>query len=186
MKNLQIISEFISKYMALIILFTALIALFCPDNFLFIKSSYINYLLMVIMFGMGLTLKPKDFVLVFSHPKEIIMGSIAQYTIMPILALFLSRLFNLDTALTAGVILVGACPGGTASNVITYLSKGDIALSVCMTSVNTLLSVILTPLITYLFLKTTVEIDAVGMIFSIINIILLPIILGFLVFFHFF
>ena len=133
---------------------------------------------MVIMFGMGLTLKSGDFVLIFSRPKEIIWGVISQYAIMPLLALGLCCLFHLDSALMAGVILVGTCPGGTASNVITYLSKGDVALSVCMTSVNTLLSPVLTPLITYLILKTTVETNVSTMFIGIVNVILVPIILG--------
>ncbi len=181
MDKLNKIPEFIGKYMALIILIVAFCSLFFPNYFLFIKTSYINYLLMVIMFGMGLTLKSKDFVLIFSHPKEIIAGSIAQYTIMPAIAIGLSSLFHLDSALTAGVVLVGTCPGGTASNVITYLSKGDIALSVCMTSVNTLLAPILTPLITYMILKTTVETNISAMFIGIINVILIPIILGIII-----
>ena len=178
MEKLNKISEFIGKYMAIIILIVAFASLFFSDYFLFIKTSYLNYLLMIIMFGMGLTLKSKDFILILSHPKEIILGSIAQYTVMPALAFCLSRLLNLDLTLTAGVILVGTCPGGTASNVITYLSKGDVALSVCMTSVNTLLSPVLTPFITYLILKTTVETNVWAMFTGIINIILVPIILG--------
>ena len=178
MDKINKISEFIGKYMAIIILIIAFLSLFFSNNFLWIKTSSINYLLMVIMFGMGLTLKSEDFVLVFSHPKEIAFGAASQYLIMPLLALGLSYLFHLDSALTAGVILVGTCPGGTASNVITYLSKGDVALSVCMTSVNTLLSPILTPLITYLMLKTTVETNIWAMFLGIINVILVPIILG--------
>ncbi len=181
MDKINKISEFIAKYMAVIILIIAGFSLFFPSNFLWIKTSYINYLLMIIMFGMGLTLKPDDFVLVFSHPKEIICGAFSQYLIMPLLALCLSSLFHLDAALTAGVILVGTCPGGTASNVITYLSKGDVALSVCMTSVNTLLSPVLTPLITYFMLKTTVETNVWAMFLGIINVILVPIILGIIV-----
>ena len=172
------ISEFIGKYMAIIVLIIAIFSLFFPGRFLWIKTSYINYFLMIIMFGMGLTLKSNDFVLVFSNPKEIVCGAISQYTIMPLLALLLSSLFHLDSALTAGVILVGTCPGGTASNIITYLSKGDVALSVCMTSVNTLLSPILTPLITFFILKTTVETNIGVMFIGIINVILVPIILG--------
>ena len=175
------ISEFITKHIAVIILIIAVLSLFFSSNFLWIKTSYINYLLMVIMFGMGLTLKASDFALVFSHPKEIIWGAISQYLIMPLLAFSLSYSFHLDSALMAGVILVGTCPGGTASNVITYLSKGDVALSVCMTSVNTLLSPILTPLITYLMLKTTVETNIWAMFLGIINVILVPIILGIIV-----
>ena len=172
------ISELIGKYIAIIVLLTAFFSLFFPNNFLWIKTSYINYLLMIIMFGMGLTLNANDFILVFSHPKEIVSGAISQYVIMPILALSLCYLFHLDSALMAGVVLVGTCPGGTASNVITYLSKGDVALSVCMTSVNTLLSPILTPLITYSILKTTVETNVWTMFIGIINVIIVPIILG--------
>lgn len=179
MKNkMNKISEFIVKYMAIIILAISFCSLFSPNYFIWVKTSYINYLLMIIMLGMGLTLKSDDFVLVFSHPKEIICGAASQYTIMPLLALGLSYLFNLDAGLTAGVILVGTCPGGTASNVITYLSKGDVALSVCMTSVNTLLSPILTPLITYLILNTTVKTDIWAMFIGITNIILVPVIIG--------
>ncbi len=181
MDKLNKICDFIGKYMAIIVLIVAFTSLFFSEYFLFIKTSYINYLLMIIMFGMGLTLKAKDFALILSHPKEIICGSFAQYTIMPVLAFCLCRLFNLDPALTVGVILVGTCPGGTSSNVITYLSKGDVALSVCMTSVNTLLAPIFTPLITYAILKTTVETDIKTMFIGIINVILVPIILGVIV-----
>ena len=178
MNKLNKISEFITKYMAIIILAVAFFSLLFSDNFLWIKTTSINYFLMVIMFGMGLTLKPNDFVLVFARPKEIVCGAFAQYLIMPLLALGLSYLFHLEPALMAGVILVGTCPGGTASNVITYLSKGDVALSVCMTSVNTLLSPILTPLITYLILRTTVETNIGTLFLGIINVILVPVILG--------
>ncbi|MCR4881193.1 MAG: bile acid:sodium symporter family protein [bacterium] len=178
MEKMNRISEFIGKHMAIIVLIIAVVSLFFSNHFLWIKTSYINYLLMIIMFGMGLTLKLDNFVMVFSHPKEIAWGAVSQYAIMPLLALGLSCLFHLDSALTAGVILVGTCPGGTASNVITYLSKGDVALSVCMTSVNTLLSPILTPLITFLILKATVETNILAMFLGIINVILVPIILG--------
>jgi len=169
------------KYMAIIVLVIAIISLLVPKTSLWIKTSWINYLLMIIMFGMGLTLNPKDFVLVFTKPKEVILGVIGQYTVMPLIAFGISYIFNLDAALTAGVVLVGTCPGGTSSNVITYFSKGDIALSVCMTSINTLLAPILTPLITFLLLNTTVKVDIMSMFLGIINVILIPIILGFII-----
>ncbi len=181
MDKLNKISEFISKYMALIILITAISSLFFSDYFLFIKTAYINYMLMIIMFGMGLTLKLKDFIPVLSHPKEIIFGSVVQYIAMPAIAFGLCYLFNLDAALMAGVVLVGTCPGGTASNVITYLSKGDLALSVCMTSINTLIAPIFTPLITYLILRTSVETNITVMFTGIINVILVPIIFGIII-----
>ena len=178
---MKTIKEFFIKYMALIVLLIALVALFAPQSALWISTSWINYLLMVVMFGMGMTLKPESFVLVFKRPKDILCGIFTQYTIMPLLAFGLSRMFGLDAALTAGVILVGTCPGGTASNVITYFSKGDIALSVSMTSVNTLLAPILTPLVTYLLLNTTVEVNMASMLLAIVNVILIPIVLGFII-----
>ncbi|MEE0674464.1 MAG: bile acid:sodium symporter family protein [Ruminococcus sp.] len=181
MKLLTKISESFGNYMAIIVLAVAALALFVPSSSLWIDTAWINYLLMIIMFGMGLTMKPRDFAPVFTRPKEILIGCAAQFIIMPSLAFGLSRLFGLDPALTAGVVLVGTCPGGTASNVITYLSKGDVALSVGMTGVNTLLAPLLTPAITYLLLQTTVKVDVWNMFWSIVTVILIPIALGFLI-----
>ena len=175
------ISEFVGKYMAVIVLAVAALALFVPGSCLWIRTSWINYLLMLVMFGMGLTLRPEDFVIVFKQPKNIVTGCLAQFTIMPLLAFGLGRAFGLEEGLLAGVILVGTCPGGTASNVMTYLSGGDVPLSVGMTSVNTLLSPVLTPAITYLLLRTTVRVDAAGMFFSIIRVVIVPILLGLII-----
>ena len=143
------ISDFTGKYMAAIVLAVAALALFAPQTCLWIQTSWINYLLMIVMFGMGLTLRLEDFAIVFKRPKDIIIGCIAQFTVMPLLAFALGKGFHLEAGLLAGVILVGTCPGGTASNVMTYLSNGDVPLSVGMTSVNTLLSPFLTPAITF-------------------------------------
>ena len=175
------VSEFVGKYMAVIVLVIAALALFVPKTCLWIQTSWINYLLMIVMFGMGLTLKPKDFAIVFKRPKDIIIGCIAQFTVMPLLAFLLGKIFGLEAGLLAGVILVGTCPGGTASNVMTYLAKGDVALSVGMTSVNTLLAPLLTPAITYFLLKTTVTVDVVSMFISIIKVVIIPIALGFII-----
>ena len=166
--------------MTAIILGVAGMALFVPKTALWIQTSWINNLLMIVMFGMGLTLNQKDFLMVFKRPKEILIGGMTQFTIMPILAFALGKVFGLDTALLAGVVLVGTCPGGTASNVMTYLAKGDVALSVGMTSANTLLAPILTPLITYLFLRTSIDINVLSMFFSIIKVVIVPIGLGLL------
>ncbi|MEE0693652.1 MAG: bile acid:sodium symporter family protein [Lachnospiraceae bacterium] len=181
MKTLEKISDFFGKHMALIVLAVAALALFVPESCLWIQTSWVNYLLMIVMFGMGITLKLEDFKLVFTRPKEIILGCIAQFTVMPLLAWLLGTVFQLDPALMAGVVLVGTCPGGTSSNVITYLSKGDVALSVGMTSVNTLLAPFLTPAITYLLLRTTVTVDPVSMFMSIIKVVIVPIALGFII-----
>ena len=148
MRILETISNFFGKFMALIVLAVAALALFVPVTCTWIQTGWVNYLLMIVMFGMGLTLKLEDFKLVFTRPKDIIIGCLAQFTIMPLLAFGLGKVFGLDAALLAGVILVGTCPGGTSSNVITYMSKGDVALSVGMTSVNTVLAPLLTPALT--------------------------------------
>lgn len=180
MKTLEKVSDFFGKYMAVIVLLVAALALFVPSSCLWVQTTWVNYLLMIVMFGMGLTLKLEDFKLVFTRPKDIIIGCLAQFTIMPLLAWLLGSLFRLDPALLAGVVLVGTCPGGTSSNVITYLSKGDVALSVGMTSVNTLLAPFLTPAITYLLLRTTVTVDPMNMFLSIIKVVIVPIALGFI------
>lgn len=175
------VSEAIGKYMAVIVLAVAVLALFLPQSCLWIQTSWVNYLLMIVMFGMGLTMKPSDFGVVFSRPKDMIVGCTAQFLIMPLLAFALGRLFGLSSELLVGVILVGTCPGGTSSNVITYLSKGDVALSVGMTSVNTLLAPLLTPALTYLFLRTSVDVDVKAMFISIIRVVVIPIGLGILI-----
>lgn len=175
------ICKLIADYMGVLVLLSALLALAFPDVLGHLKPSLINPLLGVIMFGMGLTLKPEDFRVVFSRPKDIIIGCLAQFTVMPLLAFALSRLFALNDALTVGVILVGCCPGGTASNVITYLAKGDLALSVGMTATSTLLAPLLTPLLVLLLVGETVDVNVVGMLLSILWVVILPIILGLLV-----
>ncbi len=179
MDILRKISRFFSKYMALIVIAMAVWALMMPETVSFIKTSYINTLLGIVMFGMGLTLKPQDFRIVFSHPKDVVIGTIAQFTIMPLLAFVLSRAFGLSPELTVGVILVGTCPGGTSSNVMTYLSKGDVALSVGITSVSTVLAPVMTPLLTYIYAGQTVDVNMLSMFLSIIQVVILPIVVGF-------
>ena len=175
------VSIFIGKNMAWIVLIIAALALFFPETCLWIHTKWINYLLMIVMFGMGLTMKLSDFAVVFKRPGDIIIGCSAQFIIMPLLAFALGKTFSLNDELLAGVILVGTCPGGTSSNVITYLSKGDTALSVGMTSINTLLAPFLTPLLTYLYLRTSVSVDAKAMFLSIIQVVIVPIGLGLLI-----
>ena len=181
MDFLRKVSELFGRYMAAIVVVVTVLALLVPQSSLWIQTSWINPLLMIIMFGMGLTLDPKDFALVFTRPKYILLGCLAQFLIMPALAYGLSLAFALDVGMMAGVILVGTCPGGTSSNVITYLSRGDVALSVGMTSVNTLLAPFLTPAITYLLLRTTISVDVVAMFMSIVQVVIIPIGLGFVI-----
>ena len=174
-------SDFVGRNMAWIVLIIAAAALLVPGTSLWIQTKWINYLLMIVMFGMGLTTKLSDFAIVFQRPRDIIIGCAAQFIIMPLLAFVLGKAFNLNDELLVGVVLVGTCPGGTSSNVITYLSKGDTALSVGMTSINTLLAPFLTPLLTYLYLRTSVSVDAKAMFLSIIQVVIVPIGLGVLV-----
>ena len=175
------ICHFISEYMGVIVLLTAVAALVFPSFFNIVSPKSINYLLGLVMFGMGLTLNARDFEVVFSRPKDVIIGCLAQFLIMPALAWLLARAFMLDDALAIGVVLVGCCPGGTASNVITYLSKGDLALSVGMTSVSTLLAPLLTPVLTWLLAGKDVNVDVVNMFMSILWVIIMPIALGLII-----
>ena len=175
------VSNLIGKYMAWIVLAIAALALFLPGTCLWIQTKWINYLLMIVMFGMGLTMKLADFTVVFKQPRDVITGCVAQFVIMPLLAFGLGKIFGLSDELLVGVVLVGTCPGGTSSNVITYLSGGDTALSVGMTSINTLLAPFLTPALTYLYLRTTVSVDVKSMFLSIIQVVLVPIGLGLLI-----
>ena len=170
--------HYISEYMGVLVLVAAVAALVMPSVFSDIKPTVINPLLGIIMFGMGMALKPDDFRIVISRPRDVIVGCVAQFTIMPLLAWTLSRVFALDEALTVGVVLVGCCPGGTASNVITYLAKGDLALSVGMTATSTLLAPVMTPLLVWLLAGKTVDVDMAGMLLSILWVVILPIMTG--------
>ena len=172
---------YISEYMGMLVLAASVLALIFPSVLQQIPTKSINYLLGVVMFGMGLTLNLQDFRIVFSRPKDVITGCMAQFTIMPLLAWGLARAFQLDEALALGVVLVGCCPGGTASNVITYLAKGDLALSVGMTGVSTLLAPLLTPLLTWALAGKSVHVDVLGMLLSILWVVIVPIAVGLII-----
>ena len=179
-KYMKKICDFIARWMGAMVLIVAAVALMVPESFSWIDTSAINPMLGVIMFGMGLTLSPADFKIVLSRPKDILIGCLTQFTVMPLLALALTWAFALPNELAIGVILVGCCPGGTASNVITYLAKGDLALSVGMTAASTLLAPLLTPLLVLALAGTMVDVDAVGMLMSIVYVVIAPIVCGLL------
>ena len=174
-------SEYVQRYTALVVLLIAGICLFFPAAGLWVQTSWINYLLMVVMFGMGLTMRIGDFVAVFTSPKEVIIGCVGQFAFMPFLAFLIGTAFGFGSELMAGLVLVGTCPGGTASDVMTYLAKGDVALSVSITAVNTLLAPILTPLLTLAYLDSTMDVDAISMFLSIVQVVIVPILLGLLI-----
>ena len=177
---MKTLCHYISEYMGVLVLLAAVVSLWWPASFSWIDTWIINPTLGVIMFGMGLTLSPQDFRIVLSRPKDILIGCLAQFTVMPLLALALTWAFSLPKELALGVILVGCCPGGTASNVITYLAKGDLALSVGMTATSTLLAPVLTPLLVWLMAGTMVDVDTVGMLLSIVYVVIAPIVVGLL------
>ena len=177
------IFEVVEKYFFIIILIAVAISLVYPNSFKWVLSEYnginiINLLLSIVLFTMGTTLKVDDFINVFKNPKAIGVGISAQYVIMPIMALMLASAFSLDTALTVGLVLVGTVPGGTASDVITFIAKGDVALSVSLTAVSTVISPILTPIITLLLIGNKIHFNPVDMFISIVGIVIIPIILG--------
>lgn len=178
MKILEKISSLAGKFMSIIVIVIAAFALFVPSSLNWIKTSWINTLLGIVMFGMGLTLRSLDFKAVFSQPKNVILGVLAQFTLMPLIAFFLVKIFNLPIELAAGVVLVGCAPGGTSSNVMTYLAKGDVALSVCMTAVSTLLAPIVTPALTWLLVGEKIDVQYIGMFISIVKVVIIPIVLG--------
>ena len=175
------ICDFIARWMGALVLLAAVVSMVMPEWFVWIDTWTINPLLGVIMFGMGMTLSPQDFRVVLSRPKDILVGCAAQFSIMPTLAWLLAKTFSLPPELALGVMLVGCCPGGTASNVITYLAKGDLALSVGMTAMSTVLAPLLTPLLVWVMAGTFVNVDTVGMLLSIVYVVIAPIVTGFLI-----
>lgn len=177
MKILERISQFAGNTFAVWVLLFAALAFFVPDGFTWI-APYISILLGIIMFGMGMTLSLDDFKEVIKQPKNVILGVIGQFTIMPLLAFGLAVAFRLPPEVAAGVILVGCCPGGTSSNVMTFLAKGNVALSVAITSCTTLLAPFVTPALILLLASKWLPVSAGDMFWSVVKIVLIPIILG--------
>ena len=177
MKLLENIGNFISKYMAILVILMAGAALAAPRTFTGI-APHVSLLLGVVMFGMGITLRGSDFRRILEYPRDVCIGVLAQFTIMPLLAWLLAKGFALSPDLAVGVILVGTCPGGTSSNVMTYLARGDVALSVSMTMITTLLAPLVTPFLTWQLAGAWVEVSFAAMMLSIVKVVILPIAAG--------
>ena len=158
------------------ILFSAL-AWFQPALFSHYKN-WIVPLLSVVMFGMGMTLHLSDFKRAFNMPGLILTGLTLQYSVMPLAAIAIATLLGLSPVLTAGMVLVGASPGGTASNVICYLARGNVALSITLTAISTMLAILLTPLIALLLIDASIDVPAGKMLFSIMTMVIIPVSLG--------
>jgi len=168
----------ITKSFPILILVFSSISMYNPSIFIWFSGDLITYGLGVIMLGMGLSLKMSDFKRVLKTPKWIFCGLVLQYTIMPLLGWSLAGFFNLPTFFAVGLILVSCCPGGTASNVIVFLAKANVALSVTMTAISTIFAIILTPILTSFFSGSYLEIDAKGLFFTTFQVVLIPIVLG--------
>lgn len=168
---------FLVNNMALFVLLIGVVGAARPQTLTWV-GPYVGWLLGVVMFGMGMTLTFQDFKRVLQRPWEVLLGVVAQFLIMPLAAWFLVWLFALPAELAIGVVLVGTCPGGTASNVISYLAKGDVALSVSMTMATTLLAPVVTPTLTWLLAGSWIEVSFTAMMISIAQMVLLPLLLG--------
>ena len=175
--HLQNIGRFIVKNMVWLVVLVGAAGAVFPASLSWIAPQ-VPLLLGIVMFGMGMTIEFKDFCHLVRHPWDVGIGVFAQFTIMPLVAYLLTQAFSLSPDLAVGVILVGTCPGGTASNVITYLAKGDVALSVTMTMATTLLAPFVTPFLTLLLAGEEIAVNAPAMMLSIAEMVLLPVLLG--------
>ncbi|MDO4168350.1 MAG: bile acid:sodium symporter family protein [Lachnospiraceae bacterium] len=192
MKALQKLSKFLSNYTSVVVITIAVVTFLIPQLMawvnvpLFIdpvgnKFTNQSIILGIIMFSMGLTLTTEDFKILAQRPFDICIGAVAQYLIMPFLAFFITKLLHLPNAIALGLILVGCCPGGVSSNIMSYLCGGDVAFSVGMTTVSTLLSPIMTPIMVFLLASgAKISIKGLPMFVSIIETVIVPIAIGFL------
>ncbi|KFI32372.1 sodium transporter [Haematobacter missouriensis] len=178
MKAIERLSTFVGKTFALWVILFAVLGFLLPDVFRLV-TPWIVTLLAIIMFGMGLTISADDFREVVRRPYDVGVGVIGQFLIMPLLAVLLTKIIPMPPEVAAGVILVGCCPGGTSSNVMTYLSKGDVALSVACTSVTTLLAPVVTPFLVWMLASEFLPVDGWAMFLSIVKVVLVPLALGF-------
>jgi len=174
------ISSFLVRETPWFVLLAAVLAYFTPDLFSFVHGDTQTAILGLIMLTMGMTLTVKDFKVLASRPQDILIGTVAQYTLMPLIAFTVSKALGLSPALTVGLILVGCSPGGVSSNLMTFLCQGDVAFSVGMTTASTLLSPLMTPLLVLYLAGEQVDVDAIGMFKSILIVTIGPVTLGFL------
>lgn len=172
-------SNFLASHSSLYVILAAIVAFFIPETFTWVKGDISSLILGIIMLTMGLTLTIEDFRQLFRRPMDIFIGACAQYTLMPLIAWLLTYVFQLNPYLSIGIVLVGCCPGGVSSNIMSYLCRGDVAYSVGMTTASTLLAPLLTPLLVWWLADTRIEVDVIGMFQGILMITLIPVGIGF-------
>ncbi|MGM9738083.1 MAG: bile acid:sodium symporter family protein [Candidatus Cryptobacteroides sp.] len=174
----KIINWFINLYVVWIVL-SFILGYFWPSSFLwFARGGLSTFALALVMLSMGLTLKISDFKELFRQPKTVVLAAISQYTIMPLSGWLIALCLGLPEEFAVGLIIVACCPGGTASNMIAYIGRANLALSVTSTAVSTILGIILTPLLTSLLAGKMVPVDAWGMFLNVVEVVLLPVLLG--------
>ena len=178
MQNMIRLSRWLASNASLFIIAIAVLTFFVPDLFVWVRGTTQTVILGIIMLTMGLTLTTDDFRILARRPLDILIGACAQFFIMPCVAYVLVKVFHLEPALALGILLVGCCPGGVSSNIMSYLCHGDVAFSVGMTCASTLLAPVMTPLLMQLTAGEIIEIDAIGMFLNILIVTILPIALG--------
>ncbi|GMH14381.1 hypothetical protein Nepgr_016222 [Nepenthes gracilis] len=175
---IEAVSEVLSTAFPIWVASGCLLGLVKPNAFSWVSPELTILGLTLTMLGMGMTLTFYDLRRAFSMTKELLIGFLLQYSVMPLSAYFVSRILALPSYYAAGLILVGCCPGGTASNIVTYIARGNIALSVLMTAASTLAAVVLTPFLTAKLAGQYVAVDAVRLVMSTLQVVLLPVLTG--------
>ncbi|MBP5381554.1 MAG: bile acid:sodium symporter family protein [Bacteroidaceae bacterium] len=178
LKMLQFISRWLANNTSLFIIGIAVLTFFVPELFTWVRGNTQTVILGLIMLTMGLTLTTDDFLIMARRPLDIFIGTCAQFFIMPCVAYLLVRVFHLEPALALGILLVGCCPGGVSSNIMSYLCNGDVAFSIGMTCASTLLAPVMTPLLIQLTAGEIIEIDAIGMFQNILIVTVIPVGVG--------
>ena len=177
-KPFQSLSRLLAQHASLFVTAIAVLTFFVPDLFVWVRGTTQTVILGIIMLTMGLTLTTQDFRILAKRPLDILIGACAQFIIMPCVAYLLVHMFRLEPALALGILLVGCCPGGVSSNIMSYLCHGDVAFSVGMTCASTLLAPVMTPLLMQLTAGEIIEIDAIGMFLNILIVTIIPVGIG--------
>ena len=177
-KVLQVLSRWLANYTSIFIIGIAVITFFFPHIFDWVRGTTQTVILGIIMLTMGLTLSTEDFKILARRPLAIFIGACAQFIIMPGVAYMLVHVFHLEPALALGILLVGCCPGGVSSNIMSFLCHGDVAFSVGMTCASTLLAPVMTPLLMKLTAGEIIHVDAIGMFTNILIVTIIPVGVG--------